>query len=345
MAVELVAFGLVVSLVTETILRDEEELDEGYQVIRTKSRWRLWQLAGNASCVIIRGGVSTVMGIIALTRRCPVICFHEMGGALPSPWHSLPARPIRALSDGVRQVVAKRARFHVGVSYSVLAAKKLPGNVARAVLYNPIASGLWPNSTMSRGQRDIDLLFVGRIRGDKGVFVLAEALERLELKGINPKVGFVGDGPDARTLKARLDRLKRTQVLFFGVQHGKSLSDLYAKAAWLIVPSSSHLEGMGMVAAEALAHGTPVVAADQAALIEVIGEAGVIYPRNDSMTLAKTLERVLSNTEQWEQLAALAWRERERFCLTKFRETLTKMIKAGVFSRRSVKVDWENLAI
>jgi glycosyltransferase involved in cell wall biosynthesis len=69
--------------------------------------------------------------------------------------------------------------------------------------------------------------------------------------------------------------------------------DLVAAAAAVAVPSV--YEGFGLVAAEALLAGRPVVASSAGAHPEVIGDAGLLVPPGDVDALAHALGRVLGD--------------------------------------------------
>lgn len=69
-----------------------------------------------------------------------------------------------------------------------------------------------------------------------------------------------------------------------------------------VVPSGP--EGFGLVAAEAMAVGTPVVAYAAGALPDVVGDAGILVPPGDVDALAVALERVLGDEDLRGRLVA-----------------------------------------
>lgn len=72
----------------------------------------------------------------------------------------------------------------------------------------------------------------------------------------------------------------------------EALAETYAGAEALLVGSRD--EGFGMVALEAMACGTPVVAVDRPPLPEVIGEAGMLVPFDDPPAMAAAVLRLAS---------------------------------------------------
>lgn len=337
MAQELVQLGVQVTVVTGSPCRETEELNEGYRIKRSDSMLTLFREASLADCVVIRGDVSAAAGLMGILLRRPMICFHEMANVLRPPRDHIPWRPLAAAASAVRVRVMRKARLHVGVSHAVLASKKgLPYGARTGVLYNPVADFLWPKKITPLSMRDLDISFVGRVREDKGVFVLAAALERLDRYETRIRVGIVGDGPDLTRVKRRVAHLHSIKVSFFHSQRDAALSALYARTRWLLVPSTTHPEGMGMVVAEALAHGTPVIVADQAPLLEVAGAAGIDYPRLDASALAATLGEALDGAVSWEEKSRKARVERERFCLSNYKATLKRWLDQGYFSNTYV---------
>jgi len=115
----------------------------------------------------------------------------------------------------------------------------------------------------------------------------------------------------------------------FGIQRGDALSALDAQARWVIVPSAGHLEGMGMVAAEAMAHGTPAIVSAQPALVETIGPAGIHFPVSNHAALAERLRTHVHNPSHWGRLAAEAWTTRSAYGLSPYRAKLREWIASG----------------
>src|SRR5207237_10753543 len=90
----------------------------------------------------------------------------------------------------------------------------------------------------------------------------------------------------------RMERLGRGEhVRLPGEVAPADLLGLYQGARLFAMPSL--YEGFGLGALEALACGTPVLAADAGALPEVVGDAGLLLPPQDAGAWAAALERVL----------------------------------------------------
>jgi D-inositol-3-phosphate glycosyltransferase len=145
------------------------------------------------------------------------------------------------------------------------------------------------------------LLFVGRIQPLKAPEVLVKAAA--ELLGRHPQwrgelVVVVLGGPSGsglahpRALEELTDELGiGSQVRFEPPVPRPQLVQWYRAADLVAVPS--HSESFGLVAVEAQACGTPVVAADVGGLPTAVGDAGVLVDGHDPDVWADTLEKLL----------------------------------------------------
>jgi len=151
------------------------------------------------------------------------------------------------------------------------------------------------------------VLFCGRLYAHKGADLLLRALEL-----VTPAVRavFIGEGPE----RARLERLAarvptRHTVSFLGWLDRPFIFHLYRRAHAVVVPSVWP-EPFCRVSAEAMWHGTPVIAFRVGALPEWVrdGQTGVLVEPGDVRALAAAIERVVTDSEL---MIALRTRARE----------------------------------
>ena len=137
-------------------------------------------------------------------------------------------------------------------------------------------------------------LFVGRLSPEKGIDTLLSAWRLL---GPRITLKVIGDGPmraEVESAAAGIDGLE-----YLGWQERDRLMEYMGRAEFLVVPSIWY-EPQSLAAVEALACGTPVIAADIGALSEVVahGETGLLFRPGDAVDLAAKVERLLANDDE-----------------------------------------------
>ena len=179
----------------------------------------------------------------------------------------------------------------------------IPADEARAYI------GLKPEDRM--------ILFVGRIEPLKGVDTLLEAMSCLQMKESRPvHLAIIGGDPAAspEDMNAEMARLKNLcevlgldqSVVFLGVRDQDKLSYYYSAAEVVVMPS--HYESFGMVALEAMACGTPVIASEVGGLAYLVrdGETGFTIPAEEPETLCEKLSWLLNDDELHAKMSAQA---------------------------------------
>jgi D-inositol-3-phosphate glycosyltransferase len=144
------------------------------------------------------------------------------------------------------------------------------------------------------------LLFVGRIQPLKGLDVAVRALAQVADPTAVLLVVGGPSGPDGAAELARvqalIDELDLThRVIFVPPQPHHLLSSYYRSADICIVPSRS--ESFGLVALEAAACGTPVVAAEVGGLRTLVrhGETGFLVDSRDPARYAAHVDAILAD--------------------------------------------------
>ncbi len=166
------------------------------------------------------------------------------------------------------------------------------------------------------------VLFVGRIQPIKGIDTLIRAialvLERRPALRNHIGLSLVGGADDAAP-DSEMMRLKALReelgigdlVTFLGSRDQDTLVDYYTAASVVVVPS--FYESFGMVALEAMACGTPVIASDVGGLSLNIADGfnGYLVASGDVEELAYKITLLLTRDELRRQLGrqARAWSE------------------------------------
>ena len=152
------------------------------------------------------------------------------------------------------------------------------------------------------------LLYVGRIAPIKGLETLLDAVGCLRGAGTAARLAVIGGETDEPIDGHEADVRRRAAALglgdavtFVGAQPQERLRDWYVAADVTVLPS--YYESFGMVALEAMACGSPVVASRVGGLQTTVrdGETGLLVAEGDPCALAETITRVLAD-------GALHWR-------------------------------------
>ncbi len=152
-----------------------------------------------------------------------------------------------------------------------------------------------------------NIMFVGRIEPLKGIDTLLRAMALINARYPevveNVCVAIIGGDPWSDDLDEEMTRLHLLRqelgvhdfVTFLGAKDQNTLPNYYAAAEMVIMPS--HYESFGMVALEAMATGTPVIASEVGGLAFLIrdGENGFHVPSRDPEALAERIYELLTN--------------------------------------------------
>jgi len=197
---------------------------------------------------------------------------------------------------------------------------KVVPNGIRRVEADPLAGRRRLEALLGLEAADQVVLLLGRLHRIKGALQLIDAAPVLLARRPDAVLAVIGgEDPGEPGL---LDEL-RARIGAFGVGdrvrlagHQDDPLTLIAGADVLAVPSGPNApglrgEGFGLVALEAMAVGTPVVAYDAGALPEVLDGCGLLVPPGDPDALAAGVARVLEDPRLVERLVVAARRRAE----------------------------------
>jgi len=168
------------------------------------------------------------------------------------------------------------------------------------------------------------VLFAGRLEYEKGVQTVLHALERLVSRVGAVRFLVAGVGTYSDELRRLVDELGLGhRVMFTGFLEERELRLHYAAADVAVAPSI--YEPFGLVATEAMACGTPVVASDTGGLREIVARGtGLTFPPQDAEQLADRIAEVLDDPVLAQGLVA---RGKERIrALYDWRDVATRTV-------------------
>ncbi len=245
--------------------------------------------------------------------------------------HSLPTR-YGPLSDTYNKLILPRilksasfvvtpsrsffARTTLAPLFSTIADKisSIPNAVDLEVFRPDSTLGLRTKEEYALPERTI--LFVGVLDGAhwyKGLEYLLQAVRELR-KNIDIHLLVVGDGDRRNYFEYLTVTLGlKTNVTFLGRVPSEELPGLYNACDCLVMPSISHTDSFGIVLAEAMACGIPVVASDVGGLSETVGDAGLLVPPGDVSAIIKSVTLLLTDPSLRERVAGRCLERARRY--------------------------------
>jgi D-inositol-3-phosphate glycosyltransferase len=190
------------------------------------------------------------------------------------------------------------------------------------------------------------VLFVGRIEPLKGVDTLIHAMSCPELQSLHRPVhlAIIGGEPDAlpENMTDEMSRLQNLcdnlcverMVVFLGKRGQDTLPYYYSAAEVLVMPSL--YESFGMVALEAMACGTPVIASEVGGLGYLVqdGQTGYTIPDSDPAALCDRLSHLLGDSHLRETMGTNAARYARDYAWGKITEQVIEVYR-GLASETS----------
>jgi glycosyltransferase involved in cell wall biosynthesis len=173
------------------------------------------------------------------------------------------------------------------------------------------------------------LLYAGRIRPEKGMAVLAEALPLILDAAPEARIHIAGDGPMKEALRRAVPAAHADRVQFLGTIPVPDLAREYATARAVLVPSVWK-ENFALVGPEAMAAATPVVASDLGGIREWLRheENGLAVPPGDARALADASLRLLRDAELAARLGVEARRSAESMSMARHAEALATLYRS-----------------
>ncbi|MBU8920719.1 MAG: glycosyltransferase family 4 protein [Bacteroidales bacterium] len=177
-----------------------------------------------------------------------------------------------------------------------------PGKIH--VVYNGIDRSIFMPVDRSECREELGLdremkmiLFAGNLKQVKGIDVLLEALEKIEMR--DWQLHILGRGPEKVHLEKMASRPPLSGKVFFhgSVPHNDMVKWFNASDVFCL--PSLH-EGTPNVILESLACSIPVVCSDTGGIPEIVtGDSGILFEVGNSRTLSESLVKAL--TREWDR--------------------------------------------
>ncbi len=247
----------------------------------------------------------------ACSRGPSVVTFHD------TPPDSLTGQISRAVLRAASGLLAPHIDEIIAVSEAPRGHLQAPPD--RAIWVMPPCTDLRrfapePERSARPPGQPVTILFVGRLEPRKGVMLLLESYRRLCADGLDVRLVIAGDGGEEPALRRFAGQHRLPGVSFIGRFDAADAPGLYAACDIACAPSP-YGESFGIVVAEAMASGKPVVAAANSGYRTLLtGEAAeLLAPPGDAITLYDRLKRLASDPQLRARLGAWGQMEAQRY--------------------------------
>jgi glycosyltransferase involved in cell wall biosynthesis len=240
-------------------------------------------------------------GMASVIREAGYAAAFEAFGV---PWVAHTHAPLNLIRPAERSPVYRRiieqvlSRADAIVAVTAALEPKLRewtgGRVPIHTVYNPVDPSALPEPSGLEGPPE--LLFLGMMVRDKGVFDLIDVAPRVRAAVPHVRFTLGGDGPELEQVRASVASAGVGGFVSTpGWIGGADLTRAFGRATVFSLPSYN--EGFPVCIIEAMVVGLPVVSTDVWGIPEAVihGETGVIHEPGDQIALAASLIELLGD--------------------------------------------------
>jgi glycosyltransferase involved in cell wall biosynthesis len=319
-----------ITIVTQTPAGDFDDSRLPFRVLRRPGLLQLWQEI-RSSDIVHLAGPALVPHVLGLLGGKPVTIEHHgfqticptgqlliEPTSIPCSGHFMAGNYLECLRcrpDGnwlaswklwfltfVRRFFCSRIAANIMPTEFLAGALRLPRMRVIPHGIEPIASSGRPCPAPGPPV----IVLQGRLVTSKGIRVLLEAASALRSQNRSFQLIIIGDGPERTKLEEYARELQLSSCIrFTGYLDATEMESILAAASAVVVPSLAG-EVFGLVVAENMSRGLPVIASNLGAFKEVLSGTGLTFRVGDPEDLAHQLAKVLDDSVWAARLGAKA---------------------------------------
>lgn len=223
------------------------------------------------------------------------IVYQVHGGALPQVFF----KNDRLLTSFLKFVLRSADVVVLLAQEELLAYRDFVPDLCLEVIPNAIEIGVDAQSKMTptSQEKPLQLVYVGRLAEDKGIFEIIEASRIMRNHGKNIQLVIAGSGPEDVRLRSCVEDLGLNDcVRFVGAVFGEEKRRVWEEADLFVFPTY-HKEGLPYTLLESMAARTPPVVSPVGAIPDVMedGVHGIFVASRNPAALAEAIEQLDNN--------------------------------------------------
>lgn len=169
-----------------------------------------------------------------------------------------------------------------------------------AITYNPVDVDLFKRGNDFHASNIKNIIYVGRLEEYKGGLRVVKAFQQLLIEFPDWHLTLIGDGPEFDSIMKLLSNSKKikTGVILKGQLAKEKVAEEMRRASFFVYPSRH--ETFGIVVAEAMASGLPVIVGRGTAMDEFVDESSGIFVDPDNIAgIADAMKCMILNIDKY----------------------------------------------
>jgi len=152
------------------------------------------------------------------------------------------------------------------------------------------------------------VMYAGRMVYYKGISVLLDALRKMKSQRHKVSAFLIGSGPEEKDIRSFIvNNAMERDIIILPHQPEGVYRALFSFADCFVLPSTHQTEAFGIVLAEAMASGLPIISTELGtgtSWVNLDGETGIVVPPRDSNALAEAISYLSSHDAERKAMAA-----------------------------------------